>query len=912
METHATSRSRQPAAPRPGRSGPKDAAVKGAPVQVRRALEAEGPPDARQVLDLQRKAGNQAVARAVGRIAADPRHARRDVQRRDVQRRDVQHSVAKIRNCGVNVRNEIGASNQIGHAMDVWVEIDCGSHPVTPPGAPPNSVYGLEFEYWEYVNVPRDNDGTVGEKQWNDIHGLKPDAATFTKPAAGCDMTWAAAVASATAGTLTGRHRIGFQDIPGLWPKPNRTAERTLKFRIVFNDGTRHEIFATQLLRMSNGQMAYSAYMDNKGNHVEAHGFGPNYQGPSQTEKNLITAEPNRLAGTQLPTLPKMLLDIPGEATAALQAFVVDAVQGQGAPYVDMEMGEFVGKVDQAKQLGAGDDWTTLFAQSFRGDVTGGVAAGQFMIPQIAGAVPVQKKLPSGGLLVALVTGNNVRRVYYTDNSKTHISMNFIPQLQGKNWTIGLRSFAEFPTETIQDSLDVLRARNMAMKNMTLTGADTHLRAFTQSGRNFIVTVGTKVGNKIKDGATLSVFEPEQRDVTGEWVKAQYGGKTGFVRISKLAGAKTAADWTRAAAAAQRPPTGSAAVKTFLEDRFRTGGKGYRFYQQLETTHAGIKSEVAKSYKAVFSDADYYNMELDRETAQHTTELADLTNLAQMQDGNQAGLIRGVMRYVKGHPGEGDKLESVYNQHVATAGYDVPRTMGEIVHTYFVDTFKAQGGRHGLFDILTRNYPDFAYRLRPAYREVFGDDALQQMLQNKETAEKAADPATSRANQDDARDFLIHGPFSLTDYVPTAGAGSGKFDATYDPITDAFDITVKVTYEFIDSRDTPLSLASRPPSAASSGRTHGVSRKRPTGRWPTSRVPLRLSTTPPASSPAGGRAGRCSAPSPATTSSRSPSASTISSSGATKRCSGTTPTSQVRSRSSAATYRGWDRTREPT
>jgi hypothetical protein len=64
--------------------------------------------------------------------------------------------------------------------------------------------------------------------------------------------------------------------IPGLWELPGRNAERTLKFRIVFNDGTRREMFATQLLRMGNGRLGYSAYVDSKGNKLESHGFSPN------------------------------------------------------------------------------------------------------------------------------------------------------------------------------------------------------------------------------------------------------------------------------------------------------------------------------------------------------------------------------------------------------------------------------------------------------------------------------------------------------------------------------------------------------------------------------------------------------------------------------------------------------------
>ncbi|MBE2220105.1 MAG: DUF4157 domain-containing protein, partial [Anaerolineae bacterium] len=245
-----------------------------------------------------------------------------------IQRRDNQSNLAKIINAGINVSNARGNLGQLGHAMDVWVEIDAGTHPVTPANAKPNTVYGLEFEYWEYVDVPHDNQGAIGIKPWNDIHGIKPDASTFDTPAAGCALTWKAAVAEAAAGTLTGRKKIGFRDIPGLFEKGGRDVERTLQFRIVFNDGLQQkEIFATQLLRVNGGHLGYSAYSDSLGNAIESHGFGGNnYEAGSGQEALSLSQEGGRLAtdGSSLPSTGSILATIPMEAKTAIQTFVAE------------------------------------------------------------------------------------------------------------------------------------------------------------------------------------------------------------------------------------------------------------------------------------------------------------------------------------------------------------------------------------------------------------------------------------------------------------------------------------------------------------------------------------------------------------------------------------------------------------
>ncbi len=735
-----------------------------------------------------------------------------------VQRDDIQHSLAKITNFGVNVSNARGNKNQLGHAMDVWVEIDAGKNPVTPANARPNTVYGLELEYWEYVNVPNDNQGATGEKPWNDIHGMKPDASTFGTAAPGCDLTWQDAVMQAAAGTLTGKHRIGFRDIPGLLERPGRNVERTLKFRIIFNDGNRREeIFATQLLRQNNGQMGYGAYRDSAGNSLESHGFGGGgYVAGSLAEQQAITGEGNRLQPAGLPTAGTVEGALPLEARTNVQIFVAAILQGTAVEYIDLERAEFVKKVAADRQKTAAGDFPGLISETLMGDVAGSIAAGHYLIPTIAGTQRRQYPLPSGGLLVALVTGNSVLRMYYTDNTTRAISMNSVPGLAGRNWNINLRSFAEIPTETVRNSVNVFKSVSAptTLKDIPLNAKNAHLRDFVSQGANYIVKVNKMIGAKIKQGQNVAVYEPEIRDASGEWLKARFGNKVGFIRMDKLTGVKTKVNYERDVKGHLTATSGNQAMETYFKKYFQDHGNGHAVYTQLATDYAGYEPDIASLYRELYGDAQFHKMKLDQETAQFGGNIVDFTVSAIIYDGNHPGMIQDVMDYLRAHPGEGDKLESVYNQQVPLLGYDVPATLGEIVHAHFLKTFRDQGSGFAVYNQLMTDYPDFAYRLKPAYRLVHGEDQLQTMLQAREQAEFAVDvpDPTSGQNFSDYFDFLTHGPFTLTDFVPTAGAGNAKFDASYDPMDNHMEIIVRVAYQFADNPYDPIDVSGEDPA----------------------------------------------------------------------------------------------------
>ena len=528
-------------------------------------------------------------------------------RRRDViRRKESSKTPATLIDAGVDVTSATGASLQIGHAMSIWVDIDVGKHPFFPPRARTNSIYGLELEYWELIDVTEDNKGGIGVKPWNDIYAMKPDASTFRKDAPGCSINWGQAVADAAAGTLRGKHRVGFQDVPGLIPKAGRDVKRTLQFRIVLTDGeTRKEIFATQQLEMKNGQMTYAAYRDSVNNRVETYGFGRAvYDGEHEKRRLAARDDRRRVGALAVPTVAKVLQTIPTAAQQLVQTFVVEAGAGKAAPYVDLELIEVVKSVVAPTtaqrahgQAGTATNWPTLAAE-LAGDVAGGVGAGQFGIPNIPGTKRYQRSVAGGGVLVAIASGNDVKRLYYSDGTTKAItttadSVNFLP-----NRTFNLRSFAEIPSETIRESLGLAAARMplKAPKTSKLVGTEpAHLRAWSQRGTQIFVDVNTTIGAKIKPDDAISVFVPEVRDTSGEWIKARFKDKDGFVRASKVEGASPAASW----AAVERASVNNPSIEVIGEHfkaYFAQHGTGQAAYSALFTDFPGFRTKLDEVY----------------------------------------------------------------------------------------------------------------------------------------------------------------------------------------------------------------------------------------------------------------------------------------------------------------------------
>jgi hypothetical protein len=152
------------------------------------------------------------------------------------------------------------------------------------------------------------------------------------------------------------------------------------------------------------------------------------------------------------------------------------------------------------------------------------------------------------------------------------------------------------------------------------------------------------------------------------------------------------------------------------------------------------------------------------------------------------------------HPNDGQTLENDYNAVVPGLGLGgIPNTLGEIVNDYFVRYFQTRGNAPQYFEKLQRDYPPFAYRIKPAYRQVFGERQLQTVLGQIEqnaivsAVPNAMDPNNVAANLA----FKTHAPFSVNNFRPSTGSGNG-FDAVYNPTTGVLDITIKIFYEFED------------------------------------------------------------------------------------------------------------------
>ena len=191
----------------------------------------------------------------------------------------------------------------------------------------------------------------------------------------------------------------------------------------MINDGsTPREMFATQLLKVTNGTLAYSAYVDDVGNKLESYGFhGAGYKRGSSEEKKKVKAEPNRLTKAALPSTPAVLATIPAAAKLELQPFIADVLGGRADPFVDLEQAQVIKSIVGANQTAAAGNWATI-ASGFLGDVAGGVAAGQFLIPEIDDTRRWQHNVTSGGLLVALASTKEVLSVYFTDGTTKAIS----------------------------------------------------------------------------------------------------------------------------------------------------------------------------------------------------------------------------------------------------------------------------------------------------------------------------------------------------------------------------------------------------------------------------------------------------------------------------------------------------------
>src|SRR5262249_3225943 len=146
-------------------------------------------------------------------------------------------------------------------------------------------------------------------------------------------------------------------------------------------------------------------------------------------------------------------------------------------------------------------------------------------------------------------------------------------------------------------------------------------------------------------------------------------------------------------------------------------------------------------------------------------------------------------------------IESDYNAEVPKLAIAAaPATLGELIHRFLVREFTTRGNGTDVIREFMEDYPAFQYRVKAAYRVVFGDAQLQVAMERMSAAQLAAEvpDAGDPANLTAKRAFRQHAPYTKVNFVPSTG--TGKFDAEYNPSTGELKIIVKVFFDFMDAK----------------------------------------------------------------------------------------------------------------
>jgi len=704
---------------------------------------------------------------------------------------------------GIAAQDATGGSGQLGHRMDVVAEIAAGARPQTPAGAPPRGIYGVQLEYWERVQDHHDfqdpNPVTAAlkvaaatgadTKQWNDIYALKPDAGTFSINQAGADRSWVDAVAAAAAGTLTGRSKVGFSDYPGIWIKPNRYYKRTLDFRIVVRTpGQQHELTARQVLDQRAGRLDYSAYTDSRGNHIEAAGFageaahGARSQAQKDQEQQDITGHGGRLAAGSAGSAAALATAVPNEAHTALPGFVTQLVRPGAA--LTAQFGNFVYTERNAYVAANPGASPTAWESTVRprAVAAAGNTAGTYLLPDIPGTAK-QLVLPSGtGLLVALLNGGAIWKVYYTTMATTALSVEMSPGDAGSARQLALRRYHEIPREMVDPLAAVAAAPDGAALDTAITAE--------KSERTGRATIAQRIDQLATAADAAGIARtvrrvPAEYDVAAAaYAAAKAGGRTTLAHADL--DALVIADTVRYVVGADPRANVDALAQWYWGPKLRALLE-QAVAQATGSPLAGVRTATAD--KSVLKE--------------------DLATLLRTHEADPARLRTEVMDYLQPGAGVVGTAEVDYRAAFAELQADtdttmpggwqtrVPADLAALSYDWFLTELGRHGGDVAAYRTLLRDFPGLEHRLKPAYRFLYGDEQLRRVVGQLRSAELLAqyDPADP-ANLVQRTRFLQHGPFTATDFVPSTG--SGKFDATYDPATGSLRIVVKVAYEFAD------------------------------------------------------------------------------------------------------------------
>lgn len=669
-----------------------------------------------------------------------------------------------------------------GHQMNVWFDIDAGATPAAPVGAPANSVHGVTIEYWEQVEVAYnfvEADAkkarrlkVAGEgkttKQWNDILMMQRDSPTWSKTGGSIEQSWTAAVAAAATGGLTGKKRVGFQDNPGVTPKPGKHISRTLRFRVVVKDAHgQQEIHATQVIICDGRPTPKSmTYVDSRGVKVGRERAGNALRDMGDDDARLQAhAVTPAVLGASVPPL----------ARAAVRTFVRQLLEGGAAAFVNSELTEITrhfaanpegphkvyGRMGKLK-YGTADDYYEI------------AGINGLPYPQ-SGWVFHQYPLVGGALLVAIMEGSTIRRVYYTPSVLRTVGALAIP----------VRSFAEIPIEEVTAYVPSEQAY---LKLSTSERADhdqvAHDETVATAGRA-ARAVGP-IASAIRRGrrATLAYLARHMADY--DQIEHE------FDRIKAPA---TLAATLKASFAATIALKG-AVIGTYLEL-----SRKYPNEKALAILHGAFLDELVARGAANRNVADNAFVAMLGANRAQVGAAPAFVQIAQANHTDPARLKQLVVAHLEQNRGKFPDAEADYNTAVPPLGLpNVPPTLGEIVNEHFVAELGRVGGGMPAYVQLRDRFPAFEFRLRPAYRFLFGDVALTSLTERLRASKAAADVPDpgSQANQAAKQAFRAHGLYSQANFASSIAAAA-KFDVGYDPATAELKVVVKLKFEFLDS-----------------------------------------------------------------------------------------------------------------
>jgi len=402
------------------------------------------------VLHLQQRIGNQGVQRLI--------QEQGDVSpTKHIQRFMGKSKKRPAKFLGMNLSaKEITVEGAKGHEMDFLIHADFGKKPVGETydamdvmNQKAHSLFGIQMEYWEQIDVPYDfkaddtldsqtrKDGNEGahKKNWSDIYQYNPAAMSFRNYIGqGGDMSWGTAVETAANGTLTGTKNISVVDKPRAGASEGRTFSRTLKFRVVLKDmlGNRQEIYATQVIEVENGVYTYVSYSDSMGN-------------------SLVTS-PNDAEAVRHDSAFFLGDDYPPEVLNSLHEFAYDLQTGNADDFANHELNGLAINLGQPvpgdfSQLAEGSDLGNAYRDVNRGGGT--QMEGIYGAPIIRSGEKIKEFDAGGGkLLVAVMHGKEIVKLYFTDNTAVE-SLHFKNYIN--EFDLPVRKFSEIPVEFIQN-----------------------------------------------------------------------------------------------------------------------------------------------------------------------------------------------------------------------------------------------------------------------------------------------------------------------------------------------------------------------------------------------------------------------------------------------------------------------------